>query len=103
MGRKKPSGVPFSKGCDLRVNKTGRPSVLEKDESAPYKRVTKELFQCALANKSKSLHELPGLRLRPCATPSPQDNETIDGVASNDIIDLSKLNQAHIVASNVPL
>ena len=84
-------GTPFKKLFDARKH-CGAASVLSKDETNPYKRYDRKLFQQLLENTQLPLHRLPGVRLRPFEK---LPTTKYDNDISNDVIDLSKLNQAH--------
>lgn len=84
-------GTPFKLVFDARRH-CGRASVPSKDETIPYKRYDNKLFQQVLNNTQLPLHRLPGVRLRPFEQ---LPTRNYDNDVSSDVIDLSKLNQAH--------
>ena len=91
MARKKRViGIPFTNDYDERRH-PGRALELKINEIPPYKRHSKTLVDQVVENTQSS--SLKGVKLRPSkavANPYSKDSEN-----SNDIIDLSKMNQAY--------
>ena len=94
--KRRVGGVPFKTSTDKRRS-IGSPSVLNPTEVRAYKRFNEKLYDQVRKNTQLSLSELPGLRLRPTQN-EPLNGEPVNLDASNDVIDISKLNHAHAEA-----
>lgn len=89
-------GRDFQKGPDPRRNTIGRAGEPDPGEYPVKKRHDFDLVTQACVNESvKHPSSLPGVSLRPSVT-SPPSPDVVD--SSNDIVDLSLLNEAHSTA-----